>query len=98
MSLDLILGSERGSGVKFMFICSEWASFCDLPDDLGFMLECPGGWTGQISWKHIYGYGDWAPSMGLLGIEEISCTIGETSEGPERGLVEGVKAFSGCSQ
>lgn len=49
MSLDLILGSERGSGVKFMFVCSEWASFCDLPDDLSFMLECPGGWTGQIS-------------------------------------------------
>lgn len=42
--------------------------------------------------------GDRAPSMGLWGIEETSCIIEKTSEGPDWGLVEGVKALGGCSQ
>lgn len=36
--------------------------------------------------------------MASWDIEKALCTIGETLQGPERGLIAGVKALGGWSQ
>lgn len=65
------------------------------------MLQCPGKWTGQISWEHMYGLWGLASKHGVVQHQvfchwlEALCAIGVTV----RGLGgAGVKALGGWGQ
>lgn len=53
--------------MEFMWICSEWASLCDLLDDIEVMLEHPGRRTGQSSWEYQCSWWVLGSKHGVVG-------------------------------